>query len=333
MITKANYFNYVQQNSHVKSFPQFETFHEFTDEATQGGTDWSAYETEPETREFIDEFFRKLSAFVQKNTDTKPSAQPAKQSAATPPERKQAQQAAKSEKKAAVKRGSIKKEIPRKKAKTQAKKSTKVLNLPKGKLVELVDPHLLFVGRYLRMNNRVKSRNTIEKLFAQINQAADAKLLRKASPYASHIIYIQKQLLKLLDTGEQEFTIDIPAVKFNELIRSVAKEQQMTSVRLLKRYHNMAGKPVDIEKAKRFYNELYNAIEKGKIPERDRLFKRVTQVMKDLQQYVKNEDVQADLVRLPVELGGVLGFMDGCLCLNDRQINKTRKPDDVEIDF
>jgi hypothetical protein len=328
MITKSNYFTQVREQNILSRFPESNELHDFVVEATDNGKDWTAYDNEPETREVIDLYITKLNAKLKAgsgSTTPKPVHQASTQKNVEKP--KQSSKPKANSK--TIKKVQRKVTAPKK----PKKKENKVLNLPKGKLVELVDPHLLFVGRYLRMNNRVKSRNTIEKLFAQINQAADAKLLRKASPYAGHIIYIQKQLLKHLGSGEQEFTIDIPAAKFNELIRSVAKEQQMTSVRLLKRYHNMAGKPVDIEKAKRFYNELYNAIEKGKIPERDRLFKRVTQVMKDLQQYVKNEDVQADLVRLPVELGSVLGFMDGCLCTKDREIKQADKPDDVEIDF
>lgn len=326
MITKNNYFTLVREQNILSRFPDAKDLHDFVVETTENGSDWSAYENEPETREVIDLYFSKLSAKL--DTSSGPSTiKPVEQKHENPAPVKQ-----KGKPKAPAK---AVKEKPRKAAapKKAKKKEKKVLNLPKGKLVELVDPHLLFVGRFLRMNNQVRSRNAVEKFFAQINQAADARLLRKASPYAGHIVYIQKQLLKHLQSNASEVTIEIPAAKFNELIRSVAKEQQMTSVRLLKRYHNMAGRPVNLEKAKKFYNELYNAIEKGKIPEKDRLFKRVTQVMRDLQQYVKNEDVGAELVRLPVELGGVLGFMDGCLCSKDRELKHAEKPDDVNVRF
>ena len=95
----------------------------------------------------------------------------------------------------------------------------------------------------------------------------------------------------------------------------------------------MAGRPATIEKASKLYNEMYNAIEKGKIPEKDRLFKRVVKVMRDLSDYVKNEDTGKDLERLPAELGGVLGFMDGCLCNKDREMKHEDSPHDVSCSF
>jgi hypothetical protein len=346
MITRRNYFDFIEQNNILTKHPELKTFHDFVVEATDSGRDWSPYDEEAQTKEFIDLYFEKLAALKgnarasgSTAKDERNNSFPIKQNDSSG--NKGQNDAPKSKGKRGRPKGSTKspakapkKESTRKPSRgKKAKKQKKVLNLPKGKLVELVDPHLLFVGRYLRMNGQKRSRNALEKFFAQINQAADARILRKASPYSDHIIYIQKQLLKYLSGSGDEFTVEIQSGKFDELLRSVAKEQQMASVRLLKRYHNMAGRPASIEKAKKLYNELYNAIEKGKIPEKDRLFKRVTKAMRDLHDYVKENNTSAALVRLPAELGGVLGFMDGCLCTKDRQLNSLACPDDVRVKF
>lgn len=346
MITRQNYFDFIEQNNILTKQPELKNFHDFVVEATDSGRDWSPYDEEPQTKEFIDLYFKKLAALKEV---AKPSGNSPSQERNNSNTKKQSNPSANHEQpgtaKIKRKRGRPKgtanppsksaksKTVKKTSAGRKQKKPKKVLNLPKGKLVELVDPHLLFVGRYLRMNHQKRSRNALEKFFSQINQAADARILRKASPYSDHIVYIQKQLLKYLSGSADEFTIEIHSGKFDELLRSVAKEQQMASVRLLKRYHNMAGRPTSVDKAKKLYNELYNAIEKGKIPEKDRLFKRITKVMRDLLDYVKAEDTSASLVRLPAELGGVLGFMDGCLCSKDQEINRLACPDDIRVKF
>lgn len=340
MINRHNYFDNAEKNNLIDRFPDFKEFHDFVHEATDGGRDWTAYEDEPDTKKLIDAYFSKVSSRLQQhNSASNPPAveknqeQPRQQHKKSPSGKKGKPGRPKSDHPSGEKKQPAKKRGRKPMKGKKAPKQKKVLNLPKGKLVELVDPHLLFVGRYLRMKNQKRSRNALEHFFSQINQAADARLLRKASPYAGHIIYIQKQLLKMLQGGQEEVSVEIPAVKFDELLRAVAKEQQMASVRLLKRYHNMAGRPTTIEKATKLYNEMYNAIEKGKIPENDRLFKRVAKVMRDLSDYVKAEDSSAALVRLPAELGGVLGFMDGCLCVNDRMMKAAEAPHEVNCSF
>lgn len=336
MITKNNYFSQVREQNILSRFPDAADYHEFVVSATDNGADWTPYEEEKETREVIDAYFKKLNDKLNSGSTQSKSAPVA--------HRKEHEGRGKSKRKHGSKKRARKpapekpakkrkqnRKPERKKKTHKPKKQRKVLNLPKGKLVELVDPHLLFVGRFLRMNNQKRTRNALEKFFSQINHAADARILRKASAYAHHILYIQKQLLKYLEAEAEEVTVRIPSAKFDELLRAVAKEQQMASVRLLKRYHNMAGRPTTIEKAMKLYNEFYNAVEKGKIPENDRLFKRVVKVMRDLSDYVKAEDSKAELVRLPAELGGVLGFMDGCLCQKDREVGSHEAPDDVSF--
>lgn len=345
MITTSNYFDYFGKNNVLSRFPDAAPFHDFIVMATNGGRDWSAYHSEPETKELIDSYFAKLegketkspqrastSTVVRREFGHKDNDPDSEDDEPEQPHKPKRGPGSKKEKAHNSKPKAPKRpKVPRKNK--SAKKQRKVLNLPKGKLVELVDPHLLFVGRFLRMNNQKRTRNALEKFFSQINQAADARVLRKASPYAHHIMYIQKQLLKYLSSSQEEVSVEIPPAKFDELLRAVAKEQQMASVRLLKRYHNMAGRPTSIEKATKLYNELYNAIEKGKIPEKDRLFKRVVKVMRDLSDYVKAEDTGKELVRLPAELGGVLGFMDGCLCTKDRELKQAEAPQDVSCSF
>lgn len=332
MITKNNYFDQVKAQNILSRFPEAREYHDFVVEATANGSDWSAYESEADTKVLINDYIHRLNEKLSKQSGSNATRHEKQQSKNRNVEHKSGRQPRGAAKRARNTKPA-KQEKKKKAEKKPAKQKRKVLNLPKGKLVELVDPHLLFVGRFLRMNNEKRSRNAVEKFFAQINQAADARILRKASPYSNHILYIQKRLLNYLSGKRDEITVEIPAAKFDELLRSVAKEQQMSSVRLLKRYHNMAGRPTTIEKAKKLYNEMYQAIEKGKIPQNDRLFKRVTKVMRDLSDYVKAEDTSSELVRLPAELGGVLGFMDGCLCSKDRELKVSESPHDINFRF
>jgi hypothetical protein len=344
MINTSNYFDYFKNNNVLSRFPQAAPLHDFIVMVTNGGRDWSSYHEEPEVKETIDAYFAKLegkSVNPPQRNSTATTVRYNRQTHHDDGDDSGEDHTSRRNKRGPGKRKTKTPAPTRKKkhrkaatgTKKRAKKHRKVLNLPKGKLVELVDPHLLFVGRYLRMNNQKRTRNALEKFFSQINQAADARVLRKASPYAHHILYIQKQLLRHLSGTQEEVSVEIPAAKFDELLRAVAKEQQMASVRLLKRYHNMAGRPTSIDKATKLYNEMYNAIEKGKIPEKDRLFKRVAKVMRDLSDYVKAEDTNAELVRLPAELGSVLGFMDGCLCTKDREMKPSDVPQDVSCSF
>lgn len=354
MINTSNYFDYYKNNDVLNRFPQAAPLHDFIVMVTNGGRDWTAYNSEPEVKETIDAYFAKLEGKQVKlparaSTSSTVRYNPADhQDAEDHDEEEEEERTRKPRKQGGSgkhQRKATKATVPKRKGNGQSRKAAatrkpakkkpqhKVLHLPKGKLVELVDPHLLFVGRFLRMNNQKRTRKALENFFSQINQAADTRVLRKASPYAPHIIYIQKQLLKYLYTGHEEVSVKIPPAKFDELLRAVAKEQQMTSVRLLKRYHNMAGRPTSIEKAKKLHNEIVNAIGKDKILEKERLFKRITKVMRDLAAYVEAEDTRKELVRLPAELGGVLGFMDGCLCTKDREMNHAEAPQDVSCSF
>ncbi|CAN5728319.1 hypothetical protein BH11BAC7_BH11BAC7_21220 [soil metagenome] len=343
MLTTKNYFEQVDKLHILSRYPDSKEYHDFFADATDNGTNWENFEDEPETRKVIESYVAKLNkrlgesgtanaekvqqasqertkTYAKQNTATKAKTGRGRKSGSKNKPKK-------TDSKQVVKRGKKKGSGNKPGGKQKAKK---ILNLPKGKLVELVDPHLLFIGRYLRMNNETKTRKSLEAFFAQINKAADAKLLRKASVHAGNIIYIQQQLLKRLETNFPEYVIFIPPNKVDHMQRAIAKEQQMASVRLLKRYHNMAGVVTKFEKAKKLHNEMYNAIESGKIPVNDRLFRRTTKVMRNLALYVELEDESAILDRLPAELSGILGFMDGCLCQKDRELNGVDSPDEVE---
>jgi hypothetical protein len=337
MITTKNYFEQYEKLNILSRFPDVKPYHSFFADSTDNGTNWEDFDAEQETRDSIEAYVailnRRIAASAgSSKAEDKPFQNSHQQNSAS---RKTNQQQAKKSvnKKKTVKAKPSKRGGQKGGGNKPKGKPKKVLNLPKGKLVEIVDPHLLFIGRYLRMDNETRSRNSLENFFAQINKAADAKILRKASPHSVTIIYIQQQLLQRLETNAKEFVIHIPPNKVDSMQRAIAKEQQMSSVRLLKRYHGMAGRLTTIEKAKRLYTEFYNAIETGRIQEKDRHFKRITKVIADLTSYIKYEDTTTVLERLPAALGGVLGFMDGCLCQQDRELAgiDTDAPDDIEF--
>jgi hypothetical protein len=344
MLTTKNYFQQVDKLNILSRYPDAVDFHSFFAEATDNGSNWENFDEEPETRKVIEEYVAKLNKRLSSsgaaNTEKPKDSHKERNYSSTKQNTERKSHSGRGRKPGSknkpknppreemAKRGGKKTKV---KKSVEKKESKKILNLPKGKLVELVDPHLLFIGRYLRMNGERKTRKSLETFFGQINKAADVKLLRKASPHAGNIIYIQQELLKLLQTRYSDFKIIIPAIKADQMTRAIAKEQQMASVRLLKRYHNMAGAPTKFEKAKKLYNEMYNAILHGKISTKDRLFKRAGKVMRNLAQYVDLEDESEILERLPAELSGVLGFMDGCLCQQDRELNGIDSPDDIEF--
>lgn len=87
----------------------------------------------------------------------------------------------------------------------------------------------------------------------------------------------------------------------------------MKSVQLLRRYAGIAGRNSTIEKAKRLYNSMVTAIEKEQIPQSDRYFERVIDVMRHLKKYIEKGDERKQLILLPAELSGVLG----CACDED----------------
>jgi hypothetical protein len=324
-LTVKNYFQQYEKLGILQRHPIVKQFHDFFADATDSGKNWKNYQTEEHTRKVIDQYIEKVNKILAAEAQRTPASAKKENSKPAP----------KSAVKKVITKSVVKKPEPVKsKAKPQKSKGEKkVLRLNKGRMVEMIDPHLLVIARYMRMNGKVRTHRAIENFFSQINKAAESKILRKASPYANLVVYIQKQLLGYLEREKDEYKIDIPTAKYEAMQKTVAKEQQMASVRLLKRYHGMAGRTTTIDKAKRLYNEIYKAIEAGNIPSGDRLYKRVVKVMKDLNSYVEKADESDSLERLPVELSGLLGFMDGCLCKQDQQLNGVESPDEVEFGF
>jgi hypothetical protein len=84
----------------------------------------------------------------------------------------------------------------------------------------------------------------------------------------------------------------------------------MRSVQLLSQYAGQAEKPTTLEKVRRLYNGMFNAIEKGDIPEDDRYFMQIIDAMKMLKNYDERKNEKAMLPLLPAELSGILGC--GC---------------------
>lgn len=183
--------------------------------------------------------------------------------------------------------------------------------LKHGKPVETVDPHLLILARYRRLHGKTVAKDKVRGLAAALVKQIEARILRKKSEYSSTIEEMRSHIFKLIQNSKgSNVVVNIPEKTLTAIDKAINSEHKMKSVQLLSRYAGMAGRITTLQKAKKLYNDMFSAIENDAIPEEDRYFERVTDVMKNLKKYVEHEDESAELELLPAELSGILGC--GC---------------------
>lgn len=309
MITKSNYYQKVKEIS-INDLPDtLKAGHEFVDEATVKGQDWSTYESDKEIKEVIDLYFQKLEAFVKATkltTEQKPT-----KSEDTPVPR--------SEKEGEKPKGSTTRKTPSAKPKSYPKRSKskpriknrKPVTKFTGKFVEAYGEEILLIRRMLNMHEKDKAKHQILLFINAIQRKILEKKVRKTSPYAGQIKFIQEWLVDLYNKMGETVKVEISDKKLNEFQAITGSRQIRPSIRLIKRYVNLHGKQIEHGKVKLLHNAIANAINKGKVKKSDPYYDKLMKIVDSLLDFNCDVGGKSHLKIHHATLNGLYGILEG----------------------
>jgi hypothetical protein len=292
LITASKYFDSVKGINFFQLPEPLQKGHEFVLKSTENGKNWSAYSNNENIRRVIDAYFSKMDQYLEKN--------PAK-----------------------------KKAPPAEEIKPEAETHTPVKHHPKKvhhkpavqvpdeeddiTFVERIPEEIRFMRRYLSLNGKKKAKDDLLRFINAMHRAIMEKRIRKTSPYAKQMEYIQDKLIKQYNSMTKPMMMEVNEKIVNEFKSLIASEKVMPSVALIKRYISLNGKYGVKEKAQVLMTAMTKAFDKGKIAKSDKYFKIFDQMHYNLNTYVKNKGQKILSIPQP-ELNGLNGFLSGCGC-------------------
>lgn len=285
--------------------------HQFVDKVTQNGSSWNAYHSSASIKKTIDLFLEKLNEFMSKKNGNK-----AKAKTTSSPTKKVTPKTARTTK-PKVKQNTPSSPKPK-------KKTARELAYDKAEKVETISVELKMIKRFVLMHDKVKTQNQIRLFINALQKSIVEKRIRKTSPYAKEINKIQDYLIGL--HGQFKNSSDILKVDIAESVRGkyltlVGKQAELYSVKFIKSYINLQGKLVTNIKAKRLYNRIASAINKGKLTKKDRYWNEIESIMATLKSFVKKNVEEGMLLVSSKELNGLQGIVLGCVVCDNNKLN------------
>ena len=287
MINKEN-FKQELKNIPVKEFPaDLKELHAFIIEATDNGTLWDAYE-DLGIKPVMDHYFVKLNEFLKNNSNqVKPNTKIKEATKAKNPREK-------------------KKKVPQAKPEPIPAEEQSDISV---EFVERIPEELKFIRRCLSFHGKKKTKEDLLRFINAIHRAIVEKRVRKTSPYATQLNYIQDKLVKKYNAmGNKAEAMVLKDSTVNEFKEIIASQKVLSSVTLIKRYISLNGKIGVKEKAKTLIASMKKAVDKGKVNKSDRYFKTYTKMLSKLNAYVKNK-TQKILDIEEAELNGLNGIL------------------------
>jgi hypothetical protein len=282
MINPENYLSKIASID-ISTMPvPLQKGHEFLMKATSNGTDWNMYNNSAAIKKTIGIYFERLSEHILE---------------VSKPEK--------------PKKGA-KSEIKPVKSKPQKKEKVLKADIPNILMVERMPEELRFIKRYVNLNGKTKTKDDILRFINSLQKAIVEKRIRKTSPYAEQIKYIQEKLIQVYNSMASKIKLELKPETFEELKKLTVGEKVMASIGFIKRYISMNGKPAMKEKAKQLLQQINKAYEKGKITDSDPYFVEIHELKKNLKAFTTDKTIKA----LEIEqatLNGLEGIL-GCAC-------------------
>ena len=322
MITIQNYYTELKTVDQSTLPATLVKSGQFVDKVTKDGSTWEAYHASDQIKKTVDIYLTKLNDFLKANTKTVTKKEKVK--ATTQPKEKT-------------------KVISIEKKPVKAKKKTaRELAYDKANKVEKISDELKLIKRFVLMHDKSKTQKQIRLLINAIQKAIIEKRIRKTSPFSKEIMEIQSFLIKLhakYEDAEQRIHVIIGDKKRGHYLTSVGKQAELYSVKLIKSYVNLQGKLITNIKAKRLYNRIANAVNKGKLTKKDKYWEAIENIISTLRSFVKKNAVEGELTIPSKELNGLEGIINGCPCTEINGVNGIPKntimssTDIVDLDF
>lgn len=303
MITIDNYYNKVKDIK-INELPEtLKEGHEFVGQATKNGNSWAKYHSQPEIKETIDLYLKQIDGYLSKKKSAKPV--PKIKSASARPQK------------------STKKPIKEKKVKTIKKTNRKVIEYT-GKPVASVGEDVAMIRRCVNMHDKVKTKHQVLLYVNALERKIIERKIRKTSPYAAEIKFIQEWMVNLYNKMGDTIKIVIKEDRLQKLREISGSEKVRLSVMYIKRYVGLHGKIVTKEKVKRLHNAIANAVNKGRILKNDPYFDKLQKIIKSLREFncaVPNQSLSIH----QATLNGLKGVLDGCGCHELNGLEETNR--------
>jgi hypothetical protein len=302
MITIDNYFNIVPQINFSTLPDALQKGHEFILKGSKNGASWTFYSSSPTIKKTVDIYLSKLNDYLS-NTN---KAEKKKSKAAL--ERKEHDEIIKD---AMIRQGLID-NGGNKSSKPKKAKPTKVAFQPA--MVERVPEELRFIKRFVNLDGKTKTKEEILRFINSLQKAIVEKRIRKTSPYADQIKYVQNKLIGVYNTMKVKIKLELKPETHEEFKKLTAGEKVMASIGFIKRYISMNGKIGMKEKAKQMLQQINRAMDKGKIADNDPYITEIHELKKNLKAFTTDKTIKT----LEIEqatLNGLEGIL-GCACQN-----------------
>lgn len=310
MLTTTNYFNQIKKIDFTSLPDALKKGHEFVVKATSNGDSWNSYQTSDAIKKTIDIYLSKLNEFTRANKKAEK-----KERKATA----QKQQHDAIIKDAMIRQGLID-ENGNKINKSLLKKEERQMFPPQ--MVERMPEELRFVKRYISLDGKTKTKEEILRFINSLQKAIVEKRIRKTSPYAEQVKYIQDRLIDVYNTMKAKIKLELKPETFESLKKLAGGEKVMASIGFIKRYISMNGKIGMKEKAKNLLQQINRAMDKGKITDNDPYVVEIHELKKNLKAFSADKTIKV----LEIEqatLNGLEGIL-GCACQNLNGVD--RKP-------
>lgn len=300
MITINNYKETIKDLDYSTLPATYWKTHQYIEKASENYTNWNAYNSNEGIKKLMDTYFVKLEEFLQKNPIT-PKHDISKNIHVVKIDNSHSE---------------TKSEI----VKPKETHKTIKLTLPTTddneemdlSFVERIPEEIKFLKRYVAMNNKRKTKDDLLRFINTLQKAMVEKRIRKTSPYAKQIKYIQDKLLARFNEMGKHTDVVLSEKTVLEFKTLIAQEKVMPSIMLIKRYITLNGKYGVKEKAQALLNAMQKAVKLKKITRNDKYNKLLDEMHVNLMGYIKSK-TQKVLNIAPAELNGINGIL-GCAC-------------------
>jgi len=265
MITIDNYFQKITDIDFSTLPEALRKGHEFILKGSTNGASWTFYSSSPTIKNTVDIYLNKLNEYVGKNAKAEDKE--------TNTSQKQQSQ---------TKRNRVSK-LKSVKASKEVIETTMVERLPE---------ELRFIKRYVNLNGKTKNKEEILRFINSLQKAIVEKRIRKTSPYADQVKYIQGKLIEVHNKMKTKIKLELQPETLESLTKLTSAEKVLVSIGFIKRYISMNGKPGMKEKAKQLLAQINRAIDKGRLADADPYIAEMHELKKNLKAFSTDKDIK-----------------------------------------
>lgn len=300
MIATNNYFKEIDKIDFSKLPEAFRKGHEFLERATDRGNNWTSYQSSDSIKKTIDIYLAKLNEFVNNNKK------------AGIRQRKNEQQRQTNQKimqEALIKQGITNSDSTPKK---KSRKATVMEDAHQPTMVERIPEELRFIKRFINMDGKSKTKDEILRFVNSLQKAILEKRIRKTSPYAEQIKFVQDRLIGVYNDMKAKIRIELKPETIESFKKLTKEEKVRASVNFIKNYISLNGKTGMKKKADQLLKKITRAVDKKTVPANDPYIDELIAITKNLEVFL-DDGSQKTLAIEKNELNGLEGIL-GCAC-------------------